>query len=241
MHIHRSRAAALATIVGLAVTLTACEGTDGTAAALKSPTASPTPGTSAASTSPTPAADQSGSPTASTGTDTPATAGPTQAGPDNKGTSGGTDGATTADAYAYTHPCSARNITVKVTSPQGFPAGIRVITVTNNGSTTCGLDFVPLVGFSSKGEALGIQATTPDGVGGAPAHPVRPGATTYAALDLNPSGGSGPVADEIQIVADPSHMPLADSVRLPLTAPGTVVRPKVGIFHFTARDSLNTL
>lgn len=166
---------------------------------------------------------------------------PTPTGPDGKGkATGGTD-ATTEDAYAYTHPCSARNLTVKVTSPQGFPATVRVVTVTNNGSTTCGLDFHPAIGFSAKGFALGIQATPPEGLGGAPAHPVRPGATTYAAVDLNPSGGGGPVADEINILADPSHMPNADGVSLPLATTGTVAKPRVGLYHFTARDSLDTL
>ncbi|MFD9167490.1 DUF4232 domain-containing protein, partial [Streptomyces sp. NPDC059558] len=87
---------------------------------------------------------------------------------------------------AYTHPCSARNLTVKVTSPQGFPDTVRVVTVTNNGSSTCGLDFHPAVGFSAKGSPLGIQATPPEGLGGAPAPPGRPGGAT------DPGGGDYP-------------------------------------------------
>ncbi|MEU3724258.1 hypothetical protein AB0E73_16175, partial [Streptomyces sp. NPDC031705] len=43
------------------------------------------------------------------------------------------------------------------------------------------------------------------------------------------------------LAADPGHMPNADGVSLPLTTPGTVARPKVGLYHFTARESFNTL
>ncbi|MEU3727624.1 DUF4232 domain-containing protein, partial [Streptomyces sp. NPDC031705] len=208
MHIHRSRSAALATFVGLALALTACEGADAAGGTPKAPPTSPdTAAASGAAASATPA--PTGAPAA--------TAGPTQAGP-NATATGGTDGATTDDSYAYTHPCSARNLTVKVTSPQGFPATVRIITVTNNGSTTCGLDFHPAVGFSAKDAALGIQATPPEGLGGAPAHPVRPGATTYAAVDLNPSGGVGPGADEFNSIAAPGHNH-ADGGSLPLTTP----------------------
>ncbi|WP_405533014.1 DUF4232 domain-containing protein [Streptomyces avidinii] len=246
MRIHRSRAAVFAAAVGFVLALTGCGGggSGGTDGALKGPTAGT--GTPAASGTP----DASGTASASatpaaagpSGTGDPAGgAGPTSPGPDGKGTATGGADATTEDAYAYTHPCSAGNLTVKVTSPQGFPATVRVVTVTNNGSTTCGLDFHPAVGFSAKGSALGIQATPPEGLGGAPAHPVRPGATTYAAVDLNPSGGGGPVADEINILADPSHMPNADGVSLPLATPGTVAKPRVGLYHFTARDSFDTL
>ncbi|MER6444003.1 DUF4232 domain-containing protein [Streptomyces venezuelae] len=241
MRIHRSRAAALATAVGFVLALTGCGG-GGTDGEPKAPTAGT--GTPAASGTAATAGTASATPAASgpSGTGDPAGAsGPTPTGPDGKGKATGDADATTEDAYAYTHPCSARNLTVKVTSPQGFPATVRVVTVTNNGSTTCGLDFHPAVGFSAKGSALGIQATPPEGLGGAPAHPVRPGATTYAAVDLNPSGGGGPVADEINILADPSHMPNADGVSLPLATTGTVAKPRVGLYHFTARDSLDTL
>ncbi|WP_328792723.1 DUF4232 domain-containing protein [Streptomyces sp. NBC_00273] len=243
MRIHRSRAAALTTAVGFVLALTGCGG-GGTDGALKAPAAGT--GTSAASGTPAASgtASASATPTAAgpSGTGDPAgAAGPTPTGPDGKGKATYGADATTEDAYAYTHPCSARNLTVKVTSAQGFPATVRVVTVTNNGSTTCGLDFHPAVGFSAKGSALGIQATPPEGLGGAPAHPVRPGATTYAAVDLNPSGGGGPVADEINILADPSHMPNADGVSLPLATTGTVAKPRVGLYHFTARDSFDTL
>ncbi|MEU8437622.1 DUF4232 domain-containing protein [Streptomyces sp. NPDC029216] len=235
MHIHRSRSAALATFLGLALGLTACEGSDSAGEALKTPTtsASTGTGTAAPATAPTPTPSASEAPSAAPS--------PTQAGPDGKGPGGASAGPGTDDSYAYTHPCSARSITVKVTSPQGFPATVRIITVTNNGSTTCGLDLTPAVGFSAKNAALGIQASPPDGLGGAPAHPVRPGATAYAAVDLNPSNGNGPVADEINIVADPSHMPNADQVSLPLATPQSVARPKVGVYHFSARDSFNSL
>ncbi|MFE6834802.1 DUF4232 domain-containing protein [Streptomyces sp. NPDC057705] len=243
MRIHQSRAAALATVVGFVLALTGCGGgSGGTGGELKAPAAGT--GTPAGSGTPAASGTASATPTVAgpSGTGDPAgAAGPTPTGPDGKGKATSGADATTEDAYAYTHPCSARNLTVKVTSPQGFPATVRVVTVTNNGSTTCGLDFHPAVGFSAKGSALGIQATPPEGLGGAPAHPVRPGATTYAAVDLNPSGGGGPVADEINILADPSHMPNADGVSLPLATTGAVAKPRVGLYHFTARDSFETL
>ncbi|WP_405977052.1 DUF4232 domain-containing protein [Streptomyces sp. NBC_00158] len=230
MRIHRSRSAALATFTGLVLGLTGCEG-GAAGSAPGAPAASTAASASAAAPTPMPTPSGAGTPAAS--------ASPTAAGSDGKGTEGG-GGPGTDDTYAYTHPCSARNLTVKVTAPQGFPATVRIITVTNNGSTSCGLDLHPAVGFSAKDAALGIQAKPPQGIGG-PAHPVRPGATTYAAVDLNPSGGTGPVADEINVLADAYHMPNADGVSLPLTTPQAVAGPKVGLYHFTARDSYQTL
>ncbi|GAA0317939.1 hypothetical protein GCM10010302_66250 [Streptomyces polychromogenes] len=238
MRIHRSRTTALATLAGLALALTACGGSGSAGGAAGPPATSPAPAPSGSAPAPGPDPDP-----APSGTATPTAATPTAAAaspsPDGKGT--GAAGAATDDSYAYTHPCSARNITVKVTAPQGFPATVRVVTVTNNGAATCGLDLHPAVGFSAKGAALGVQATPPDGLGGAPAHPVRPGATAYAAVDLNPSGGAGPVADEINILADPAHMPNADATSLPLATPAAVSRPRVGVYHFSARDSFNSL
>ncbi|MFF4582546.1 DUF4232 domain-containing protein [Streptomyces sp. NPDC001389] len=223
MRIHRSRSTALATLVGLALTLTACQGGGSTGAAAGAPAPSRSTTAPQASPTPPPAPAPTSAPTPSGGA--------ARTAPDGKGTD---------EAYAYTHPCSARNLIVKVASEQGFPATVRIIAVTNNGSTSCGLDLHPAVGFSAKGAALGVQATPPEGIGG-PAHPVRPGSTAYAAVDLDPSGAAGPVADEINILADPSHMPNADGVSLPLAAPGAVARPKVGLYHVSARDSFKTL
>ncbi|MET8293785.1 DUF4232 domain-containing protein [Streptomyces sp. NPDC005180] len=237
MRTYRLRTTALATATaGLALALTACGGSD----TAGGPTGNP-------------AATKSADKQISTGTVTPSGEGPSTAGSAGKGTGTGTadatpaksgsggknTGGTTGDSYAYTHPCSARDLTVKVTSPTGTPATVRVITVTNNGSTSCGLDYFPTVGFSAKGGALGLQATAPGGLGGAPAYPVHPGATAYAAVDLNPSGGTGPVADEINVLADKEHMPNADGVSLRLTKPGSVANPKVGLYRTTTHDALN--
>ncbi|WP_327305484.1 DUF4232 domain-containing protein [Streptomyces sp. NBC_01298] len=235
MRTHRLhlRTTALATATaGLALALTACGGSD-----------------SAGGPTTNPAASKSADQQVSTGTVTPsgegASAAPSAGAAKVTGTGKATatpakaaKGDTTGDSYAYTHPCSARNLTVKVTSPAGTPATVRVITVTNNGSTSCGLDYFPTVGFSAKGAALGLQATAPGGLGGAPAYPVRPGATAYAAVDLNPSGGKGPVADEVNVLADKEHMPNADGVSLKLTKPGTVATPKVGLYRGNTRDAL---
>ncbi|MGW7312770.1 hypothetical protein [Streptomyces sp. NPDC054865] len=56
------------------------------------------------------------------------------------------------------------------------------------------------------------------------------------------SGGAGPSgAGDAAGAADPSHMPNADGVSLPLATTGSVARPRVGLYHFTARDSYDTL
>ncbi|MFD7031668.1 DUF4232 domain-containing protein [Streptomyces sp. NPDC059917] len=228
-----------ATIVaGLALALTSCGGTSGAAAGADG--ANRGPGTSGAASpgtaggaSATGAQGASGAPSDGKG------AGAGTASPARAGTGTGTG--TGDDAYAYAHPCSAGKLTVKTGSAQGLPASVRVITVTNNGSTACGLAYHPTVGFSAKGAALGIMAAAPGGLGGAPAYPVRPGATAYAAVDLNPGGGSGPVADEINVLADAAHMPNADGTSLPLTVPGKVAAPKVGLYRTSARESLGTL
>ncbi|MFF3217118.1 DUF4232 domain-containing protein [Streptomyces sp. NPDC002886] len=230
------RTTALATVTaGLALALTACGGSDSAGGPTTNPAATKSADQQVSTGTVTPSGEgASAAPSAgkATGTGT-ATATPAKA-----GSGGKNKGDTTGDSYAYTHPCSAGNLTVKVTSPAGAPATVRVITVTNNGSTSCGLDYFPTVGFSAKGAALGLQATAPGGLGGAPAYPVRPGATAYAAVNLNPSGGNGPVADEINILADKEHMPNADGVSLKLTKPGSVSHPKVGLYRSNSRDAL---
>ncbi|MET8749301.1 DUF4232 domain-containing protein [Streptomyces sp. NPDC004667] len=237
MRTYRLRTAALATAtVGLALALTACGGSDSAGGPTGNPAATKSGDKPVSSGTGTPSGEgASAAPSAGkvTGTGT-VTVTPAKAGSGGKGT-----GDTTGDSYAYTHPCSARSLTVKVTSPKGTPATVRVITVTNNGSTSCGLDYFPTVGFSAKGGALGLQATAPGGLGGAPAYPVHPGATAYAAVDLNPSGGNGPVADEVNVLADKEHMPNADGVSLPLAKPGSVANPKVGLYRTNTRDALS--
>ncbi|MER7511473.1 DUF4232 domain-containing protein [Streptomyces lavendulae] len=231
----RTTALAAAT-AGLALALTACGGSDSAGGPTANPAGTKSADKQVSTGTVTPSGEgASAAPSAgkATGTGT-ATATPAKAGSSGKNT-----GDTTGDSYAYTHPCSARNLTVKVTSPTGAPATVRVITVTNNGSTSCGLDYFPTVGFSAKGGALGLQATAPDGLGGAPAYPVRPGATAYAAVDLDPSGGNGPVADEVNVLADKEHMPNADGVSLQLAKPGSVANPKVGLYRTNSRDALS--
>ncbi|MGW7453382.1 DUF4232 domain-containing protein [Streptomyces sp. NPDC054787] len=238
MRTYRLRTTALATATAaLALALTACGGSNSAGG----PTADPAATKGAdkpVSTGTVPPSGEgaSAAPSAGKGTGTgtgTATTTPAKAG------SGGKDTGDTGDSYAYTHPCKARDLTVKVTSPTGTPATVRVITVTNNGSTSCGLDYFPTVGFSAKGGALGLQATAPGGLGGAPAYPVHPGATAYAAVNLNPSGGAGPVADEVNVLADKEHMPNADGVSLPLAKPGSVANPKVGLYRTNAHDALS--
>ncbi|MEU5214978.1 DUF4232 domain-containing protein [Streptomyces sp. NPDC020807] len=267
MRSYRVRTTALAAVTaGLALALTACGGSDSAGgptanpAAAKGadqqastatenppaedasavPAAAPSAESSTATASGTTSA--SGKATASGTTSASATtaaSGSKAAATPAKARSGAqSKGDTTGDSYAYTHPCSARNLTVRVGSSTGAPATVRVIAVTNNGSTSCGLDYFPTVGFSAKDSALGLQATPPGGLGGAPAYPVRPGATAYAAVNLNPSGGKGPVADEINVLADGQHMPNADGVSLRLAKPGSVANPKVGLYRTSTRAAL---
>ncbi|MFE2141908.1 DUF4232 domain-containing protein [Streptomyces sp. NPDC059456] len=237
MRTYRLRTTALAAATaGLALALTACGGSDSAGGPTANPAAAKSADKQVSTGTVTPSGEgASAAPSAgkATGTGT-ATATPVKAGSSGKNTGG-----TTGDSYAYTHPCSARNLTVKVTSPTGAPATVRVIAVTNNGSTSCGLDYFPTVGFSAKGAALGLQATAPGGLGGAPAYPVHPGATAYAAVDLNPSGGNGTVADEVNVLADKEHMPNADGVSLKLAKPGSVADPKVGLYRTNTRDALS--
>ncbi|MCX5196068.1 DUF4232 domain-containing protein [Streptomyces sp. NBC_00249] len=237
MRTYRLRTTALATATaGLALALTACGGSDSAGGPTANPAATKSADKQVSTGTVTPSGEgASAAPSAGKATGT----GTSTATPAKAGSSGKNTGDTTGDSYAYTHPCSARNLTVKVTSPTGTPATVRVITVTNNGSTSCGLDYFPTVGFSAKGGALGLQATAPGGLGGAPAYPVRPGATAYAAVDLNPSGGNGPVADEVNILADKEHMPNADGVSLRLAKPGSVADPKVGLYRTNTRDALS--
>ncbi|MEV7616678.1 DUF4232 domain-containing protein [Streptomyces sp. NPDC089799] len=239
MRTHRLRTTALATATaGLALALTACGGSDSAGGPTANPAATKSEDKQVSTGTVTPSGEgASVAPSAGkvTGTGT-ATAAAAKVGSGGKGTGG-----TAGDSYAYTHPCSARNLTVKVTSPTGAPATVRVITVTNNGSTSCGLDYFPTVGFSAKGGALGLQATAPGGLGGAPAYPVHPGATAYAAVDLNPSGANGPVADEVNVLADKEHMPNADGVSLRLAKPGKVSSPKVGLYRANTRDALSAV
>ncbi|MFD9725360.1 DUF4232 domain-containing protein [Streptomyces sp. NPDC059072] len=234
MRTHRLRTTALAAATaGLALALTACGGSDSAGGPTANPAATKSADKQVSTGTVTPSGEGASAPSAGkvTGTGT-ATATPAKAGSGGKGDTSG-------DSYAYTHPCSARDLTVKVTSPTGTAATVRVITVTNNGSTSCGLDYFPTVGFSAKGGALGLQAAAPGGLGGAPAYPVHPGATAYAAVDLNPSGGNGPVADEVNVLADKEHMPNADGVSLELAKPGSVANPKVGLYRTNTRDALN--
>ncbi|MET9695332.1 DUF4232 domain-containing protein [Streptomyces sp. NPDC006529] len=230
----RTATAAATVTAGLVLALTACGGSDG-AAAKPGAGRSAAPDAAKGGDASAPAGTAGGASASGAGTQG-ASGTPVKSG---AGTTGGND--KTGDAYAYSHPCAAKSLTVKVTSPQGFPASVRVVTVTNNGSASCGLDHHPTVGFSAKGAALGIEAAAPGGLGGAPAYPLRPGATAYAAVNLDPSGGTGPSADEISVLADAAHMANADGVSLPLAEPGTVAKPKVGLYRAGARESLGTL
>ncbi|MEK2492717.1 DUF4232 domain-containing protein [Kitasatospora purpeofusca] len=184
-----------------------------------------------------PAAAPSGAPTAATGTAAPkatAPATPTAAVPGG----GGVD-----EAYAYAHPCDAKDLVIRVTArPEATSQ--RVIEVRNQGAHSCGLSYFPLVSLGDSHAAdrgKDIRPLVPGGLGGPPAYPVGAGRTAFAVIDLNPGGGSTAASagiDQLNVVADGDHMPTAETRNFPL-GPGAKVRaPKLGLYRATVADAV---
>lgn len=218
-----------------ALALTACQpGTTGSASGGSSSVAAPNP------TSSNPASAGTGVTPVSASSSTP-THGATGGG---TGTGGGADA--TSDSYAYKHPCSAQQLSVKVTRRSGAPSQ-RVISVHNNGSRSCGLSYFPLVYLDQAHAANGagaVKPLVPGGLGGAPAYPVYAGRTAYAVIDLDPSGAtSGTVAgiDELNVLADGDHMPNADTLNFPLGSGALVLKPKLGLYEATVADAVTSM
>ncbi|WP_406085993.1 DUF4232 domain-containing protein [Kitasatospora purpeofusca] len=196
----------------------------------------------------TPATGPTGGPaTAPTATPTgvataaPKTAAPTAPTADTPPTAPGGGGSD--DSYAYTHPCDAKDLTMRVTTrPEA--SSQRVIEVHNQGARSCGLSYFPLVSVGDSHAAdrgKDIRPLVPGGLGGPPAYPVGAGRTAFAVIDLDPGGGSAATAagvDELNVVADGDHMPTAETRNFPL-GPGAKVRaPRLGLYRATVADAV---
>lgn len=237
---------ASAAVLGLGVlTLTACQ-SDDTGAAPSSTASSPA--APSADTGGTPAATSSPAP-ASTAPAAPRSAAPRSAAPHSgDGKSGTSKGAgdPAGDEYAFTHPCTPQQLSVHVTVRAGAPSQ-RVIAVRNTGKRSCGLSYFPLVHLDNAEDPNGEHAVhpmIPSGLGGAPAYPVRPAATAYAVIDLNPAAattGTVPGIDELNVLPDGDHMPNAATLNFPLPASTPVLHPKLGLYRSTIADAVTSM
>lgn len=141
--------------LGAALALTACGPDGGDAARPAKPAGTTTAGTAPGAAAPTAPAAPAAQPAAGA----PAPAAPATAAPAGGGSArprtpvvpatGGGAAAVGDEAYAYTHPCKADKLTVKVSARAGSPDQ-RVIEVHNQGTAYCGLSYYPLIGLGSS-------------------------------------------------------------------------------------------
>lgn len=244
---------ALALALG-ALALTACQ-SDGTGAAGAGPAPSTAASDPAATTAPSATAPSATAPdtapsAATTAADAPRTSGKPAAAaakpkaPATKPPAPKSEA--TSDSYAFTHPCAAQQLTVRVTRISGAPSQ-RVISVRNNGSRSCGLSYYPLVSLDNAKAAGGghtVRPIIPSGLGGAPAYPVYAGHTAYAVIDLDPSGataGTVPGVDELNVLADGDHMPDAATLNFPLDDGALVLKPKLGLYRSNVGDAVSSM
>ncbi|MFE7524262.1 hypothetical protein ACFU7Y_00865 [Kitasatospora sp. NPDC057542] len=226
--------------LGAALTLTACGADNGDAAQPTKPAQSASPGTAAPAA---PAAQPTaGAPAPAPGAPSAAApAGGSSARPKNPvaPATGGGGAAGGDETYAYTHPCKADKLTVKVTTRAEAP-NQRVIEVHNQGTAYCGLSYYPLISLgSSKAPNHGNDLTplVPGGLGGPPAHALAPGKSTYAVVDLNPGSGAVADVDELNVLPD-DQMPNADTRNFPLGAGAKVGKqPKLGLYRESVADA----
>ncbi|MER6120292.1 DUF4232 domain-containing protein [Streptomyces sp. A0642] len=243
----RKRTATLGAAVTavLALALTACGGDDGG-------TKSAGPADSAAKTTASAGASQStGSDTTTDGATTAAASKKvtSQTGASKTGTAkttGGTKstGGNTSDSYAYKHPCTSDNLSVRVYPREGS-ATQQVIEVNNTGANSCGLSYFPRVSLgsaSAKDHSGDITPLVPGGLGGAPAYPVKPKTAAIAVIDLNPGGGNGVTwINELNVLADGDHMPNAEQLNFPLGPDVKVGEPKLGLYSATIADAVASM
>ncbi|WP_327289772.1 hypothetical protein [Streptomyces sp. NBC_01198] len=164
------------------------------------------------------------------------------------------------DGYAYRHPCSEGQLSVRVTRRAGEPAQ-RVIAVRNTGTNACGLSLHPRVTLDETASEdmsrivrplvpCGLDAaspgTSPDWPplpcrkGAPPAYPLGAGRIAYAVIDLDPSHGSSLVTrgvDELNLLPDGDHMSDARMLNIPLGKGSPVLRPKLGQYRGTVADA----
>jgi hypothetical protein len=249
----KSALSSAAVLVLGALALTACQPGSGTAVGSAPPqhanASTAAPGTTAPVSAPstrTPAST-SGSGGKVQGSNRPSSNSPSSNSPSGNGQSSNSQGGSaTSDSYAYTHPCSARQLSVHVVR-RASAAGQRVIEVRNLGAKSCGLSYYPLVDLDNSHATDGSRAVkplVPGGLGGPPAYPLYAGRTAYAVIDLDPSGATtGTVrgVDELNVLADGDHMPAADTLSFPLGSGALVLKPKLGLYQFTVADAVTSM
>lgn len=218
-----------AVALGAALALTGCQ-SDGSSSDNQAASGSPVQSGGAA--------PASGGTTAAPATGQTGTPGAASAG--TKSGSATPAAGTNTDDYAQTHPCAADTISVQVKAMAGA-ATQRLIEVRNTGAASCGLDYYPLVDLGSAASAdrsKNLKPVIPGGLGGAPAYPLKAGATAYAVLDLNPANATAGTAagiDEIRVLAS-ADLPNAATVSTPLN--GTrVLNPKLGLYSPTPAEA----
>ncbi|MFD0408142.1 hypothetical protein [Kitasatospora sp. NPDC127116] len=228
--------------LGAALALTACGPDGGDAARPVKPAGTIAGGTAPGAAAPAASADRPtvGAPAPAA----PATAAPAAGGSARPKTpvvpaTGGGAAAAGDEAYAYTHPCKADKLTVKVSARAGSPDQ-RVIEVHNQGTAYCGLSYYPLIGLgSSKAPHHGDDLTplVPGGLGGPPAYALAPGRSTYAVVDLNPGSGGVADVDQLNVLPD-DQMPNADTRNFQLGAGAKVGKqPKLGLYRESVADA----
>ncbi|MEU9040544.1 MULTISPECIES: DUF4232 domain-containing protein [unclassified Kitasatospora] len=231
MSVRRAFFVPAALALGAALTLTACQSGGGAGDA--QPSAKPTQAAAGAATIAPAAAPAA--PAANTTPARPKTPAATSS-PGGGGEAGG------GEAYAYSHPCEAKKLSVRVTTRAEAP-GQRVIEVRNQGTTACGLSYYPLLSLGDSHAAdhgKDVKPLVPSGLGGAPAYPVAAGQTAYAVLDLNPGGaatGTAAGVDELNVLADGDHMAAADTLDFPLGNGAKVAKPKLGLYRSSVADA----
>lgn len=199
------------------------------------------PGGSATSASSTSAGSTSAVPTSATGAKASTGAMPPKTA---KSSAGAPAAAHDDDSYAFAHPCAASQVTLQVTRMTDVPTR-RLITLRNNGATSCGLSYFPLVdlGSSKSADRSGdLKPLIPGGLGGPPAYVLHAGKTAYAVLDLNPGGsgtGTATTLDEINVLASDS-MPNAATRNFPLGG-GSVGKPKLGLYEAGVADAVASM
>ncbi|MDI5969525.1 DUF4232 domain-containing protein [Streptomyces sp. SL13] len=158
------------------------------------------------------------------------------------GAKGGQGGDATSDTYAYYHPCTSAQLSVRLV--RGETATQRLIEVRNLGTRSCGLSYYPRVTLYNGDSATGdpfVEPEVPDGLGGPPATPVYAGRTAYADLDLDPSGDTrhaDPMINTMNVLPDGTHMSSRYTRIFRLGAADRVLDPKLGLYEtsITAAD-----
>ncbi|QMU72403.1 DUF4232 domain-containing protein [Streptacidiphilus sp. P02-A3a] len=236
--------------------LTACGGASGSGANAA--------GSGASASAPASAAPSGGVSAGTTGGSTSAaphssgaTGGGSGGGSGSQGSSSGGSGTTgnpissgggngSSDSYAYRHPCTADQLSTKVSYDAQLGVTKRLIAVTDTGSAACGLSYYPVVAIDNsssvnnpQGTVQTVQPKVPSGLGGAPYYALYAGQTAYAVVDLDPShstAGAGRAYDELSVIPTDS-LPDADSVESRIVEEGGgtgnpyVAAPFLGLYE----------